>query len=46
MYTTEYDAAKGHKGMWEILDPDGDWICDVPTEGQAEALLTHLNRNS
>ena len=44
MYTKEYDAASGHNGQWEILDPDGDWICYVDTEGQADALLSHLNR--
>jgi hypothetical protein len=46
MYTKEYDPAAGRDGMWEILDPDGDWICHIPNEMQAEALLSHLNRNS
>jgi hypothetical protein len=30
--------------MWMILDPDGDWICDVKGEPAVDALLSHLNR--
>lgn len=49
MYTyvplTEGEAnERGTKGNFEILDPDGDHICFVETEGEAEALISHLNR--
>lgn len=29
---------------WDILDPDGDWICSIDSSMYADALLTHLNR--
>jgi hypothetical protein len=42
MYTTE--PVDGSSGYWEILDPDGNQICDVFGEDNANALLSHLNR--
>jgi len=30
--------------QYEILDPEGDQIAIVYSEGDAEALVTHLNR--
>lgn len=30
---------------WEIEDPEGDVIATVETEAEAEALVSHLNRN-
>jgi len=27
-----------------ILDPDGDKICCIVSKGEAEALISHLNR--
>lgn len=44
MYTKEHDADHTYGGGWMILDPDGDWIASTPTQGQADALLSHLNR--
>lgn len=47
MYTAEpnTDQAYGDKHTdWCIMDPDGDWITNVPTEHSARALLSHLNR--
>lgn len=33
------------KLLWyDILDPDGDCICQVVSKGEAEALISHLNR--
>jgi hypothetical protein len=29
---------------WQILDPQGDPICVVAYESEADALLSHLNR--
>ena len=44
MYTAEEDKEEDYDSPgWSILDPDGDWICTVPTRGQAETLLSHLN---
>ncbi len=34
---------KGSRNWVGIYDLDGDWICDVPSQAQAEALLSHLN---
>lgn len=41
MYTKEYDETVE---SWEILDPDGLFICYVRSPMHADALLTHLNR--
>lgn len=39
-----YSLESGANGGWHILDPDGDPIAWVPSEEEAEALLSHLNR--
>jgi len=46
MYTAEpcENDDLGEPGDWVILDSDGDWICTVGSEDQAEALMSHLNR--
>lgn len=47
MYTAEECISDdlGNPGTdWVILDKDGDWICTVGSEGQAENLLSHLNK--
>lgn len=41
MYTTEYSYAGD---CWCILDPEDVCIAEVPSEGQAQALISHLNR--
>lgn len=30
--------------QYEILDPDGDGLCVVHSEGEVESLVSHLNR--
>lgn len=30
--------------VWEIYDPDGNYICAVLRKHEADALLSHLNR--
>ena len=42
MYTKERDDC--YEDHWVILDPQGDSICAVVGELQADALLSHLNR--
>lgn len=42
MYTKEQTAWDDHK--FHIIDPDGDCICIVKGEAEADALLSHLNR--
>jgi hypothetical protein len=42
MYTMEANSEDPTR--WDILDPDGDVIFTVNTEGEAEAALSHLNR--
>lgn len=32
--------------QFEILDPDGDQLAVVFSEGEAEALISHLNRHA
>lgn len=45
MYTKEYDKYEDYGRLgWVIFDPDGDFVCTVPNEHQADALLSHLNR--
>ena len=49
MYTyvqlTEEEAnERDTMGYFEVLDPEGDHICFVETKGEAESLLSHLNR--
>lgn len=45
MYTTQkVNTIDQSLDYWEILDPDGDWICTVIGEDNANALLSHLNR--
>ena len=34
----------GRLQHYEITDPDGDHLCVVHTEGEAETLVSHLNR--
>jgi hypothetical protein len=46
MYTKELNYDKDENPVWDILDPDGDRICTIEFEDQADALLSHLNRNS
>ena len=41
MYTAEMDE---RPWTWNILDPDGDQIAQVGSHGEAEALISHLNR--
>ncbi len=41
MYSYEYDV---DLGVFSILDPDGDIIASVRHKGDAEALISHLNR--
>ena len=43
MYTKEYHDPLG-SSKYDILDPQGDVICVVENEWQADALLSHLNR--
>lgn len=46
MYTKQeqqIDHGAAHE-EWAILDPDGDKICIVYSEEEANALLSHLNR--
>ncbi len=43
MYRKELNE---HMKQWKILDPEGDYICQVETEEEADGLLSHLNRNS
>lgn len=31
-------------GQYAILDPEGDELAVVDSEGEAEALVSHLNR--
>ncbi len=48
MYTAEQNTDRlygGDPDDWLILDPDGDWVCNVCGPLQAEALLSHLNRS-
>ena len=48
MYTSKRWDVFGHpngiKELWEIYDPDGDYICAVLMKHEADALLSHLNR--
>jgi hypothetical protein len=51
MYTKEKTyAQEGHEDFWDIYSPavDGlfteDLVCTVCSESQADALLSHLNR--
>jgi len=44
MYTKAFDSSYGKNGGWEILDPDGDWVCYIEGEANADFLLSHLNR--
>lgn len=39
MYTKEQ-----YEFGWNILDPQGDLICQVNDEDEADGLLSHLNR--
>lgn len=41
MYT-KYDIGAGN---WVILDPEGDALAMCSSEGQADTLLSHLNRD-
>lgn len=41
MYTKRLDPTDGR---WEILDPEGDFICYIDSAMIADALLSHLNR--
>jgi hypothetical protein len=34
------------EGQWMILDSDGNQICMVKYEGEADTLLSHLNRDT
>ena len=42
MYTKERDDV--YEDHWVIKDPQGDFVCVVIDEGDADALLSHLNR--
>ena len=46
MYYAEQDknGEFGRAGYWLTFEPDGTWICSVPNEYQAEALLLQLNK--
>ena len=46
MYTMEWNCDPDVEGQCNILDPDGNYICTVMTECQAEALLIHLNEGN
>lgn len=35
---------KGSRHWVGIYDAEGDWLCDVPSQDQADTLLSHLNR--
>jgi hypothetical protein len=41
MYTKEYNV---QMDWWEINDPEGIFIAPVKFENEADALLSHLNR--
>lgn len=41
MYTKEYDPIMQ---VWDIFDDEEIRICSVEYEGEADALLSHLNR--
>jgi hypothetical protein len=43
MYTAQL-STDDPDGNWDILDPDGDYICMVLGKAAADALLSHLNR--
>lgn len=43
MYKYEIDN-DGCTAEIMIFDPEGAWICSVPTVHQAETLLYHLNK--
>lgn len=34
----------GFSGLWLIISPEGDCICMVRSEFEADAVLSHLNR--
>lgn len=42
MYTYELDSVDGNE--YCIYNPDGDYICFVTTKSEAQALISHLNR--
>ena len=42
MYTKE--PIPSNNGQFSILDPDGDYVCMVNSEAEADTLLSHLNR--
>ena len=44
MYTKEWDSCYSRNGGWEILDPDGKYVCYIEGEANADYLLSHLNR--
>lgn len=49
MYTYEELTYEDMRDMetncrYEILDPDKDVLCRVETQGEAETLISHLNR--
>ena len=43
MYTYEPDC-ETEDTDYNIYDPEGTVICWVPTKDQAQALISHLNR--
>lgn len=43
MYTAQMGV---EPWTWHILDPDGDPIATVGSAEEADALLSHLNRNN
>jgi hypothetical protein len=44
MYSKEREQINPCDSVWNILDPQGDQICQVFSEEEANGLLSHLNR--
>jgi hypothetical protein len=44
MYRWVLERDEKDQPVWEIVDPDDDTIARVYTQGEAEVLVSHLNR--
>ena len=46
MYTKEFVPGSGEVDAksWSVLDPDGDELVGGIYEGEADSLVSHLNR--
>lgn len=44
MYTYEYDKSTFQEEYYSIYDPNHRYICSVSYEEDAQALISHLNR--